>query len=116
VRAIQAHAAAVDARNTRAGMEMDHIAPRWRYTVFALIVWLCLVAYIVVTGNVYGYVIVALFGVFVVAPGLVIILGNRRNLRRLLARQDDAPAPDTQDGRADILVPLEQTPDANMLN
>jgi predicted benzoate:H+ symporter BenE len=92
---------------------MERIAPRWRYTVVALIVWLGLVAYIVATGNVYGYVIVALFGAFIVAPALVIVLGNRGKLRRLLAREDE---PSRTDTHADTLVPLEQTADPNMLN
>jgi uncharacterized membrane protein len=92
---------------------MERIAPRWRYTVVALIVWLGLVAYIVATGNVYGYVIVALFGVFIVAPALVIVLGNRGKLRRLLAREDE---PSRTDTHPDTLVPLEQTADPNMLN
>ena len=66
---------------------MERIPSRWRYTVFAFMIWLFLVAYILWTGNVYGYVIIALFGVFILAPVLVIVLGNRGRLRRLLANQ-----------------------------
>ncbi len=95
---------------------MERIPSRWRYTVFAFVIWLGLVAYIIATGNVYGYVIIALFGVFMLAPMLVIALGNRGKLRRLLAHpapEDDPPEPYTRTG---ALVPLEQTADPNMLN
>jgi hypothetical protein len=92
---------------------MERIPSRWRYTVFALVIWLGLVAYILWTGNVYGYVIIALFGVFILAPALVIVLGNRGRLRRLLAGRDDPPTART---RGETLVPLEQTADPNMLN
>ena len=44
---------------------MERIPSRWRYTVFAFMIWLFLVAYILWTGNVYGYVIIALFGIFI---------------------------------------------------
>ena len=70
---------------------MERIPSRWRYTVFAFMIWLFLVAYILWTGNVYGYVIIALFGVFILAPVLVVVLGNRGRLRRLLANPHDRP-------------------------
>ncbi len=92
---------------------MERIPSRWRYTVFAFTVWLGLVAYIVWTGNVYGYVIIALFGVFILAPALVIALGNRGKLRRLLTNQGEPPP---IHAHGDTLVPLEQTADPNMLN
>jgi hypothetical protein len=92
---------------------MERIPSRWRYTVFAFMIWLFLVAYILWTGNVYGYVIIALFGVFILAPVLVVVLGNRGRLRRLLANPHDRP---TTHAHGDTLVPLEQTADPNMLN
>jgi hypothetical protein len=92
---------------------MERIPSRWRYTVFAFGVWLFLVAYILWTGNVYGYVIIALFAIFILAPALVIVLGNRGKLGRLLASQDDPPTPPA---RGDTLIPLKETADPNMLN
>jgi hypothetical protein len=92
---------------------VERIPSRWRYTVFAFVIWLGLVGYIVWTGDVYGYVIIALFGVFILAPALVIVLGNRGKLRRLLTSQDASPP---MRARGDTLVPLEQTADPNMLN
>jgi hypothetical protein len=92
---------------------MGRIPSRWRYTVFAFVVWLFLVAYILWTGNVYGYIIIAIFGIFILAPIVVIALGNRGKLRRLLANQPDRP---TTHARGDTLVPLEQPADPNMLN
>jgi hypothetical protein len=92
---------------------VERIPSRWRYAVFAFVIWLFLVAYIIWTGNVYGYVIIALFGVFILAPVLVIVLGNRGRLRHLLTNQQDRP---TTHARGDTLVPLEQTADPNMLN
>jgi hypothetical protein len=92
---------------------MERIPSRWRYTVFAFVIWLFLVAYILWTGNVYGYIVIALFGIFILAPLLVIALGNRGKLRRLLATQRDRP---TTHAPSDTLVPLEQTADPNMLN
>jgi Flp pilus assembly protein TadB len=92
---------------------MERIPSRWRYTVFAFIIWLCLVGYILWSGNVYGYIIIALFGVFILAPALVIVLGNRGKLRRLLSSQDEPPAPHA---RGATLVPLEQSADPHMLN
>ena len=91
---------------------MERIPSRWRYSIFAFVIWLFLVAYILWTGNVYGYIIIALFGIFIVAPLLVLVLGNRGKLKGLLD-QDERP---TTHAREDRLVPLEQTADPNMLN
>ena len=92
---------------------MERIPSRWRYTVFALVIWLFLVAYILWTGNVYGYIIIALFGIFILAPLVVIALGNRGKLGRLLANPPERPTTHTH---GDTLVPLRETADPNMLN
>ncbi len=58
--------------------------PRWqvprdpRLTVVLLALWLLLAVYIVWTRNALGYAILALVGIFVFLPALVIWLGARR--------------------------------------
>ncbi len=50
--------------------------PRWTAALLAL--WLLLAVYIIWTRNTLGFIILALVGVFVFLPALVIWLGTRR--------------------------------------
>jgi Flp pilus assembly protein TadB len=62
--------------------------PRWQMprnpqlTIALLALWLLLAVYIVWTRNPLGYIILALIGVFVLLPALIIWLGTRRARQR----------------------------------
>lgn len=72
---------------------MPQLLRHYWFTALLIVAWLGLLAYIVATGSIRGYIILAVIAVFVLLPAFLLTVLTRADARRLsLSGPESTPA------------------------